>query len=127
MVNDTSDYTLANMLLIGFMDFDERGLPTQKYLDDDSEARQAIARLLRSDKSLPRQLRECLATLFEPEPTCEIGGERQLVFKFRRRGNRRNAMRNSAIFSHVWAGTKEKETQRRKGDPRNGRKVRAFL
>ena len=94
MANDPYDYTLVNVLLTGFTDFDERGLPAKKYVHDDSEARQAIARLLRNDEPLPAQLRECLAALFEPEPIGdEIGDERVLTFKFRRPGNRRNGYR----------------------------------
>jgi hypothetical protein len=65
-----SDLQLARTLLNGFVD-EVRQRPETRYLvkgcAEEVEARRAIARLLRSNYPLDRQLREHLADLFDPD------------------------------------------------------------
>ncbi len=57
---------LAKVLLGGYTENDARGLPRKKYLADESEARSALASILRNhQKSLDHDLRDMMAALFE--------------------------------------------------------------
>jgi hypothetical protein len=65
------------------------------------EARAAIARLLRSEGPLDRQLRDRLADLFDPDPP---GWEqRKIKFKGRRKGGMTDFERNTKIADYIWA------------------------
>jgi hypothetical protein len=104
----TDDEKLALELLIGSWAKDERGLPFRKYLVDERESRQVIAKLLRSEAPLHRDLRDYLAILFDPndrDANGWLGGERQLVFRFRKRGRRRDSIRETHIAVSVFVGT----------------------
>lgn len=92
---------LAKVLLDGFTDYDARGLPFKKYIADETEARHAIARLLREGEPLDWDLREKLAALFDPDTHPAIA-ERKIVFSHRGRGQRQNYQANTAIAQHVW-------------------------
>lgn len=98
-----SDLPLARALLDGLVKQDKRGRLRQQYLRADSpneaDARLALARLLRSDGELDRQLRESLAELFDPKPPTRQ--QRKLAFVFRRRGKRTDHFANAHIFVEV--------------------------
>jgi hypothetical protein len=65
--NIESDVELALTLFEGFVTLDRKQLPEQQFLkaDDETEARDALARLLRSDEPLDRLLRLLLAGHFD--------------------------------------------------------------
>jgi hypothetical protein len=99
-----NDLSLARTLLDGFIEYDKRGLPQQKYLTktDDREARQAIARVLLSERPLDRQLRDRLAYLFACEPLpgeWPLLPERRLIFKFRSKPH--DSVRDTHIAKYV--------------------------
>jgi len=68
--NDLADLETAITLLVGRATLDDKGLPVQKYLaagsTADSDARRALARLLRNGKPLDSLLRMYLAALIDP-------------------------------------------------------------
>ena len=64
------------------------------------DARRAIARLLRSNGLLDRQLRTNLADLFEPSPPA--WEQRKIRIVSRRRGRRVDHISNTQIAEHVW-------------------------
>jgi len=101
----------SRVLLSGFTGKDEAGLPTHEYLKAgdafEDECRLSLATLLRSGNP-PKDILRLLAELiapddFEqvPEPKFERAAERKIVFKFRRKGRRRNHQRDSAIAIRV--------------------------
>ena len=98
-----SDLQLAWMLLGGYVDVDHRGRRRSRYLKEGSQeevdARRAIARLLRSNGPLDRQLRTALAGLFDPDPAWE---QRKITIGSRRRGRRVDYISNTQIAYHVW-------------------------
>jgi hypothetical protein len=96
------DLMLARVLLGGYTDHDKHGLPCKKYLTDETEARHAIARLLRNQEPLDHDLREKLAWLFDPGMHPAID-HRKIVFAHRTTGPRENFGRNTAIAWHVWS------------------------
>jgi hypothetical protein len=61
------DIQLAHYLLHGYVENNARGLPQRIYLEDDGEARRALARLLRSELPLERAIRIMLARLIDPD------------------------------------------------------------
>jgi len=100
-----SDLQLARMLLGGYTHQNRRGRRRSRYLKEGSQqevdARRAIARLLRSNGPLDRQLRTNLADLFEPSlpPAWE---QRKITIGSRRRGRRVDHISNTQIAEHVW-------------------------
>jgi hypothetical protein len=64
---------------------------------DEVFAREAMVRLLRSAEPLPRELRDCLADLFEPQDGEGIA--RQIVFE--KRVGIRDIMNDSAIATYI--------------------------
>ena len=100
-----SDLQLARMLLGGYTHQNRRGRRRSRYLKEGSQqevdARRAIARLLRSNGLLDRQLRTNLADLFEPSlpPAWE---QRKITIGSRRRGRRVDHISNTQIAEHVW-------------------------
>jgi hypothetical protein len=97
----TDDEELALVLLNGAIGPDEHGLLTKKYLVDEREAREAIARLLHSEAPLHPILRFWLAILFGPDGDGSWPGERQLVFRFRKQGRRKDFLREAGIVRSV--------------------------
>jgi len=99
-----SDLQLARMLLGGYTDQNRRGRRRSRYLKEGSQqevdARRAIARLLRSNGLLDRQLRTNLADLFEPSPPA--WEQRKIRIVSRRRGRPIDHISNTQIAEHVW-------------------------
>jgi len=92
-------------LLGGVVVNDTQGLPRQEFVTEaeETERRSLLARLLRSGRPLSQEIRNRLATLFDPDPDpAEPAAERQLVFKFRSRGRRPDHVRNTAIAMEIW-------------------------
>jgi hypothetical protein len=97
----------ARALLDGYVEVDRRGRLRSKYYRrgsrEESDARRAMARLLRSKDPLERQLRDSLAGLFDPDHApawkCE---HRKIKIVGQGRGNRRNHVRDTQIAEHVW-------------------------
>ena len=100
------DLELAFLLLQGSIGRDGNNRFTESYLEKNEpleiQAREAIVRLLRSQEPLDRSLREMLAGLFEPAPDSYPGGERRIVFEFRKRGNRRHVLRDIIITRIIY-------------------------
>jgi hypothetical protein len=98
-----SDLQLARDLLAGFVEEGRQGRRRTRYLDKGSamelEARTAIARLLRSNAPLDKQVREHLANLFDPTAAWQ---QRKIEFVSRRQGRHTDHVRNTQIASHVW-------------------------
>ena len=99
------DTSCAMAYLGGFHEKDKRGIPRQRFYSEASAeasfCRAALARVLRSERPLDRQLREMLATMFEPNP--EIGSlwsERKLCV--RRRKKPKDHMANTHMAWFVW-------------------------
>jgi hypothetical protein len=102
---DEDDIALSHVLLAGFVEEDELGLPHQRYLTDEHEARMAIARLLRSQEPLPRRIRDALAGMFEPVPSdyTDPGARvRVLKIQFRSAARRPDNLRNSVIMQYAY-------------------------
>jgi hypothetical protein len=95
---------LARALLGGYIDHDARGLPHRKYLAglEETRARSALAGILRSENPLDPDLRDKLAALFDPAPDTHLASEREIIFRHRGKGQRRDIDRTSAIALHVW-------------------------
>jgi hypothetical protein len=106
------DEQLSCVLLGGFIKDDKRGLPRVHYLSgkDESEARKAIAKLLRSEKPLSRQLRDMLASAFDPTFEPNLLDGRQIYFRFAAVGRRRDHAANTAIAYHIYKAVKEGAT-----------------
>jgi hypothetical protein len=115
----SDDLMLARILLGGFVDEDERGLPHERYLSesDETEARLALVRLLRSEAPLAPRLRVALAGLFHPDDeavhlvTDDSTGkqysiseprDRNLVFRFRKKKRRAHHKRNTVIVQFMY-------------------------
>ena len=64
------------------------------------EARTAIARLLRSEGPLDRQLRDSLARLFDPNPPA--WEQRKITIVGRRPGALTDHIRNTQIAYYIW-------------------------
>jgi Phage integrase family len=102
IMSAADDLTAAWALLAGYV-VEIKGARRLKYFkrggSHEARARKALARLLRSDGRLDRQLRGQLADLFDPPPSAQ----RRLVFEFRRRGKHHDAIRNTQIAEHIRA------------------------
>ena len=85
-MKDESDDALAQTLFSGVIEQGDRDLPRHKYLDNETEARMALVRLLiRAPKaSLSHSLRLQLAEHFHPSANTP----RLITFKFRKKGGR---------------------------------------
>lgn len=110
MDNDPeADERLACILLCGFVFKNKSGLREVKYPGDkglpeyfsgeEFRARAAIARLLRSDRPLSRDLRDSLASLFDSDGIND-GIERKIVFR-KRSTKQRQHMANTQIVEFV--------------------------
>jgi hypothetical protein len=99
----TSKLELAKALLDGMIvdrPNDRIGIEYLKArTPEEQQARQALANLLRSPGELDPQLRESLASLFDPAPPPRQ--QRKLAFKFRRRGSYTDHFANAQIFIEV--------------------------
>jgi hypothetical protein len=107
MAGNSAD-TLARVLLGGYVDHprdgrpssEERPLPRHKYLKPREEGpyRFALAALLRGDSPLSRSLRDRLADLIYPD---EFPCDREMVFRSKRKGAKRDSTYNSAIAGKI--------------------------
>ena len=84
---DEQDWLNAVGFLAGYLVRNDRGINEIKYPEPESceekEARQSLAKLLRSELPLNYQLRQTLAALFDAEADTYPGGDRELVFNKR--------------------------------------------
>jgi hypothetical protein len=105
------DEQLSCVLLGGFIKSDKRRSRVH-YLSgrDESEARKAIAKLLRSGKPLSGQLRDMLASAFDPTSQPNLLNGRQIYFRFARRGKQPDHVANTAIAYHIYEAVKEGAT-----------------
>jgi hypothetical protein len=109
-----NDVRSGYVYLAGFIEYDARGVPRRRFYKEGSkksdQCRRALARVLRSEnplrKSLPRQLREMLADMFEPEEPGSIWGERKLTASNRANRRPRDHGANSHLTSFVWGRVK---------------------
>jgi hypothetical protein len=104
------DVLAAMAYLGGFINKGGRGIPQQRYYDEKSTearfCRAALARVLRANRPLDQQLRDMLATMFDPSPeTGSAWSERVLRTGFRKKPKDHFANTHMAWF--VW--------ERRKG------------
>jgi hypothetical protein len=101
-MSDEERPRLARSLLIGFLNEDQQGRRRTGYLSKGSceelAARLVMAELLRSNSPLDRELRAHLADLFNPWSS----QERKIEIVFKRRGGRRDYVRNTQIACHVY-------------------------
>ena len=69
------DTRAGRAYLGGYLETDKRGIPRHRYYpersDDLNYCRAALARVLRSDRPVDRQMRDMLADLLEPEEPLE--------------------------------------------------------
>lgn len=102
-VMSNSDLQSARTLLDGFVEQDAHGRLHSKYLKDgcpeELVARRALARLLRSECALDRQLRELLASLLDPKPP--EWEQRKITFARRRQGALKDHIANTQVFEHI--------------------------
>lgn len=94
---------MSRVLLGGYESEDDDGLTSHVYLpeadDYETDCRRALAKLLNSGNP-PKEILHLLARLFVPNDS-EDPAERTLVFKFRRKGRRRNHSYRTAIALKV--------------------------
>jgi|SRR5579862_1526843 len=97
-------FQLASMLLDGFIERDKQGRLRRKYLELGSgmeqEARRALARLLRTNQ-LNMQLREELASLFDPDQDSPGWQQRGIKITNRRRGRSLDHIAATEILQHI--------------------------
>ncbi len=104
-MDDYKQDTAAGMAYLGgISEKDMRGIPRHRYYPEGSAVaeycRAALARVLRSDRPLDRQLRDILATMFDPSP--KIGSawsERILRAGFRKKPKDHMANTHMACLS----------------------------
>ena len=101
------DSRQGRVYLGGYLTFDKRGIPRHRYYpersDDSNYCRAALARVLRSDRPVDRQLRDMLADLFEPiEPLKSPWGSRKLTAGFRNPVRPRDHDANSHMAWFIW-------------------------
>jgi hypothetical protein len=105
----TSDEKRIIELLCGRSERDGRGLPRVTYLSEGSseetEARRALAQMLKTSLQLDLGLRGILADLIDPDRD-EL--DRRIRFERRRKGKPSNAVAEEQIAEFIW-------TQRRAG------------
>jgi hypothetical protein len=105
------DETLAHMWLCGYVSENKAGLFEKHYLDSkgeakeralDRDARAALARLLLSDKPVPRDIREGLAAVIDPKPNDYPAGDRVIVgLKFRTTSKPPDRVRDTALLQRI--------------------------
>jgi hypothetical protein len=101
-MSTAEDLSAARALLDGYIEKDGKARRLKYWKRGSAEealARKALARLLRSDVPLDRQLRGQLADLFDPPPSAQ----RTIVFEFLRRGKFVDVVRNTQIAEHIRA------------------------
>jgi hypothetical protein len=100
---------ISEALLEGFWIQDKAGAPVHQYyrVDDERLARRVLADLLYSKEPIPREVRDALARLIDPDPHPWAAPERTLEFRFRSRGNRRNFARRLHIGREVYDFVKQ--------------------
>jgi hypothetical protein len=109
---DIDDLRLALCLLGGIAEKDSKGLPSKKYLDENSVEERACrkALALRSQKPLDSMVRHMLASMLDPQhpndeyemiPTIQDWGERQIRFS-RPRGRPSERLRHFYIASDLF-------------------------
>jgi hypothetical protein len=96
----------------GYLETDKRGIPRHRYYpersDDSDYCRAALARVLRSDRPVDRQLRDMLADLFEPIETLKSPwGSRKLTAGFRNAVKPRDTHANTHMAWFVWKRASE--------------------
>jgi hypothetical protein len=101
------DARAASVYLGGYLVYDKRGVPRKRYYPERSKdsdyCRQALARVLRSERPLDRQLRDMLADMFEPGERRESPwGSRKLKAGFRNPVKPRDANANTHMARFVW-------------------------
>lgn len=107
MTLSEQDRIRCYLLLTGWVSTDRSGLPGVQYLKlaEEDEARALLARWLRSDAPLTRQLREELAQVFEPASRDQNApmpaSDRIVRFHKRRAGANRNNLASSSIADFV--------------------------
>ncbi len=104
MAMSDSDLRLARALLDGFVERNARGRLRTDYLKraspEELNARRAMARLLRGDQPLDRQLRESLAGLFDPAPP--EWEPREIKLESRRPGRFIDHAAATQVAEYVW-------------------------
>ena len=107
-MDDFEQDTRAGCIYLGgYLKTDKRGIPRHSYYpersDDSNYCRAALARVLRSDRPVDRQLRDMLADLFEPiEPLKSAWGSRKLTAGFRSPVKPRDDHANTHMAWFVW-------------------------
>jgi hypothetical protein len=107
------DVSAASAYLGGFVKTGGRAIPQHRYYDENSTeaqfCRAALARVLRDDRPLDRQLRDMLATMFDPAPEAgSLWSERVLRAGFRKKPKDHFANTHMAWF--VWERRKAEAT-----------------
>ena len=94
------DLRVAREFLFGVVEDDASGLPTRRYLKGSADryGRQALVRLLRSDRPLAKEVREDLARLFD-DRTVKPFEERRLVFMKVGAGGKKNIWLRCSLLS----------------------------
>jgi hypothetical protein len=102
-MTNADDLSEARALLGGYVEEDAKGRRHLKYLrpgsPEERSARQALARVLRANDPLDRQLRTRLAGLFDPDPSWE---QRKIRIVSRRQGGKTDHVRNTQIADYIW-------------------------
>jgi hypothetical protein len=106
------DTRAGRVYLGGYLETNKRGIPRHRYYpersDDSNYCRAALARVLRSDRPVDRQLRDMLADLFEPiEPLKSPWGSRKLTAGFRNPVRPRDDNANTHMAWFVWKRASE--------------------
>jgi hypothetical protein len=101
------DTRLGYVYLAGFVSTDERGIPRKRYYPprskDSNVCRAALARVLRSDRPLDRQLRDMLADMFEPqEDPYRPFSSRELIAKSRSKHRHQDVFAISHMTRFMW-------------------------
>jgi hypothetical protein len=99
------DVMAAMAYLGGFLHEGGRGIPQKRYYDEKSTeaqfCRAALTRVLRANRPLDQQLREILATMFDPSPGAwSPWSERVLRAGFRKKP--KDHLANSHMAQFVW-------------------------
>lgn len=103
----TEDAVLARVYLTGYLVCDRKGVPRRKYFPEKSadglRCRRAFARLLRSDKPLPFEIRATMAEMIDPDanPDREWGA-RKLVASHRPSHAPADHTANHHMMKYMW-------------------------
>ena len=109
-MDDFEQDVLASIAYLGgFSSKDERGISRKRYYSEGSTearfCRAALARVLSSNRPLHHQLRDMLATMFDPSPKIESPwSERKLSVGFRKKPKDHGT--NTQIAWFVWERVK---------------------